>query len=59
MEKKVELKVMKKDLKLAHEVKEDCEKEYREIVKRECNRDFSCTIVINEHHSLEDENPKV
>lgn len=32
MEKKVELKVMKKDLKLAYEVKADCEREFTEIV---------------------------
>lgn len=59
MEKKVELKVMKKDLKLAAEVKGDCEKMFKEIVKKECNRDFPSTIHINEYHSLEEENPRV
>lgn len=53
MEKKVELKVMKKDLKLAHELKEECEKEFSEIVKAECKREFSTTIIINEDHILE------
>jgi hypothetical protein len=33
MEKKVELKVMKKDLKLAQEVKGECEKTFHDIVK--------------------------
>ncbi len=32
MEKKVELKVMKKDLDLAREVKADCEKAFKDIV---------------------------
>lgn len=59
MEKKVELKVMRKDLKLAQEVKADCEREFKEIVMKECNKEFVCTIVINEHHVLEDENSKV
>ncbi|KAL4466863.1 hypothetical protein ABPG74_010460 [Tetrahymena malaccensis] len=59
MEPKVELKVMKKDLQLARELKTECENEFKAIVKRECNRDFNCTVVINEHHSLEEENPQV
>lgn len=59
METKVELKVMKKDLKLAREVKEECEKEFRSTVLAECKRDLSCIIVINADHALEDEIPNM
>lgn len=59
MEKKVELKVMKKDLTLAQSVKAECEKAFRDIVKAECKKDFESVIVINSDHALEDEIPNM
>ncbi len=57
MEKRVELKVMKKDLKLAQDVKGECEKAFKDIVRQECKKELECTIIINADHALEDEIP--
>jgi len=59
MEKNVELKVMRKDLKLAQEVKTECENEFKKIMQAECKKEFISIITINKDHALEDENPKM
>ncbi|EGR30264.1 vacuolar ATP synthase subunit, putative [Ichthyophthirius multifiliis] len=59
MEHKVELKVMKKDLNLARQVKNECEQEFKEVVRKECNLDFPCVIIINDYHLLEAEIPDI
>jgi len=59
MEKNVELKVMRKDLKLAQEVKTECENEFKRIMLAECKKEFVSIITINKDHALEDENPKM
>ena len=46
LEKKLLVKVRKEDLKLVNDLKEECEKEFSEIMMQETNAEYKCQIEV-------------
>eukprot|EP00829_Urostomides_striatus_P010551 TRINITY_DN2492_c0_g1_i5.p1 TRINITY_DN2492_c0_g1~~TRINITY_DN2492_c0_g1_i5.p1 ORF type:complete len:233 (+),score=60.12 TRINITY_DN2492_c0_g1_i5:125-823(+) len=55
MEPDLQLIVVEKDKKMVEEVLKECEKEYEELMKKETERDYKCTLRIDDTKKLEHE----
>lgn len=57
MESNVQIRCMKKDIPLVESIMEQCSREFQEMVKKECNKDIKCNLMIDTNNML-DENHK-
>ena len=53
METKVELRCFSKDIDLIESMSNEIEKDFSEIIRKECGRDIKCKISINKRQPLE------
>ena len=54
MESEVQIRCSKKDVSLVEAVKDNCVKEFYEMVKRDCRKEIKCNLTIDHHNPLDD-----